>query len=55
MQACNESLERHAAALLRLSHACVEQDIAEEIRMTAYALMRLAEGKGAGGRSTQRE
>ena len=43
MQACNESLERHAMALLRLSYALVEQDIAEEIRTIAYALVRLAE------------
>lgn len=44
MTALHDELKSHAAALLQLSYACKEEEIAEEIRKIAYALMALAHG-----------
>ena len=37
-----KTFEAHAAALLRISYACKDKEIAEEIRKIAYALELLA-------------
>lgn len=42
-----DELRSHAATLLRLSYACKEEKMAEEIRKVAYALFALADGRCA--------